>query len=203
VQELTLLQSPRPYSVKVTLHSAAHLTHATEFAQNYGYLLYSNSAYDPTGSYAAESPRFYDEWASLYGNYAVVKTRYRISGMMNEDDTNPVVFYSIHPTLVTTDHKANEPEALITYPEAKWDWTKRTVANEVVTLEGTVDNLRWAHIKDYQDNDSFTSATTTNPVFLIYLELLVKNLVNADSAGHTIVEMWQDVIFFAPKDVAS
>jgi hypothetical protein len=123
--------------------------------------------------------------------------------MSNEDDTNPVVFYAIHPTLVVNDHKANEPETLITYPEAHWDWTKRTVSNEVVTLEGVVDNLKWAHIKDYQDNDSFTAATGSNPTFLIYLELLVKNLVNTDSAGHTIVEMWQDVIFFAPKDVAS
>lgn len=200
----TKVGNARPFSVRATLHSCGELTLNEFEAGNEGFLLYSNSAYDPTGTFTSASPRFFDEWASLYGNYAVVKTRYKITCInSNPASTNNLCYYFVHPTNSSTDHKALDSQDLVTFPETKWGASRLIVGTDCLVLSGVVDNLKWAHIKDYQDNDNFTAAVTTNPAFLVYLEFIVRNTTDDASKGKAFVEMWQDTIFFAPRDVAA
>jgi hypothetical protein len=193
--------SPRPYSVKVVLKSAATLVHSTQYVDNYGYLLYLNSAWDPMGTYGDDSPRFYDEWSNIYKKYCVTKATYKVHGCANNSAQNPLVFYTVHPSLDSNDHKASDMNTLVTYPESQWGVSKVMYGDQHLTLNGTIDCLKWNHVRDYEDNEEVCSTIGADPARLVYLELIVKNMdANQYSCGHTIVEMAQEVIFFEPKD---
>jgi hypothetical protein len=198
---VSLGQSARPYSMKVVLHSAAYLVHSTQYVDNYGYTIKLNSAWDPMGTYGSETSRFYNEWSAFYKKNCVTKATYKVTCAHSNSTQNPLVFYSVHPTLDTTDHKADTIDDLITFPDTKWGVSKVMVGDKHMTLADTVDCLKWVHVKDYQDNEECCAFLGADPARLVYLELIVKNLdVNQYSCGYTIVELAQEIIFFEPVD---
>jgi hypothetical protein len=194
------VQTGIPMTMQRTLHGAFEFT----LTKDSEALMYLNDAYDPFGTSGSNQCYYYDQLAALYTRAFVGKTRYKIT-LTSMSAAAGIRLVTV-PNLDTTSLAGTPITEMIVRPGATGTFLpvqtiNTNVVHSPVVAEGTVVTKDYFEFKDWQDADNLQTNTVDDTnLKTIYLHIV--NRSNEAANQVFLIEVWQDVTFFARKTVS-
>lgn len=202
-----IVSIPRPfYAPQSLLVTLAYLDATAPNRNNAGIGFLSwryriNSAYDPDPLVLSGAIPGFTEWAAFYQSYRVMKLDYDITICNKETFALDVVVASSNADL-----GANyiNTYALFSYPGNTNNVCGTTTGNDHVRLTGSIDPGKvFGQVNSYLGNDGFASATNTNPLNLLYINIGALCPAAFVNGVFTKVMLFYTISFFTVKTITT
>jgi hypothetical protein len=176
---------PRSLSIGVPLHSWVKLRYVDKRNLDPGtdstisWIFSANGVYDPDITGTGGQPRFFDQWAAMYGRYCVEASSITAVFIAGSSTSTYTAMCGID---VRSDVTAQTTYG--SYLEGRLTRVKPHVPNSggpaVCTVKHGVNVAKWFALTQASDRDSLTAATSANPAQQLYYHVFASD---ADPAG--------------------
>lgn len=139
------------------------------------YIYSLNSLYDPNVTAAGSQPSGYDQLASLYGAYRVLKAKYRMTITSNLTGVSMII--TAQPSMSSTE--PNSVNESLRSPFSSYRVIGINSAEGAVTFSRTVDLKKFTGVRGYDSDDNYGAGIGASPAFQVYLQT---NVASSDGA---------------------
>lgn len=200
-RRLALIRNPRgiPQRRRVRLKYADyHGVDLTTLTRS-GIIVSCNSVYDPYQSGVGHQPRYFDEWATLYKRYAVIRSKVKIINPPEDQFKDHHVVCAIHLGNIGALSTTN----VYDWYEPKSAWVKTLSPKGATVVRQKVNMRKQAAVRNILDERDWGGNVSGNPTNQTYFSMNWLSSSNLSGVFTVHYVVTYDVVFMEPEQVAA